>query len=119
MKHKYISVSHAKARLSELTREVHEEGSAYLLTKDGLPVSVLVPVEEYSALIETDEILSNTKLMDDLKSALDDEKCKRLWLRDKRGKWVKAKRSKTAALGRSSRRPGLERELRLSGMCLE
>jgi prevent-host-death family protein len=97
MKHKTISLSHAKAKLSELTREVHEEGSAYLLTKDGLPVSVLVPVEEYSALIETDEILSNTKLVDSLNAGLDDEKCKRLWRRDKSGKWVKAKRSKAAA----------------------
>jgi prevent-host-death family protein len=97
MKHKYISISHAKAKLSELTREIVEEGAAYLLTKDGIPVSVLVPIEEYEAFIETDEILSNTKLLDDINAALDDEKRNKLWRRDKSGKWTKIKRSKNAA----------------------
>lgn len=97
MKHKIISVTQAKARLSELTKSVFEEGFAYLLTKDGTPVSVLVPVEEYEALLETENVSQNRDLMDDLQAALADEKNNRLWKRDKKGKWSKVKKSKTAA----------------------
>jgi prevent-host-death family protein len=91
MRHKILSVSKAKAKLLELTRKVDEEGEAYLLTKDGEPVSALVPVEDYEALSETLNILADHKTMKDLAAALDDEKRSRLWKRDKGGKWIRVK----------------------------
>jgi prevent-host-death family protein len=77
MRHKIISISKAKARLLEIARKVNEEGDAYLLTKNGAPYGVLVPLEEYEALLET---------------ALQDERKGRLWKRDRHGKWIKAKK---------------------------
>ena len=97
MRHKILSVSKAKAKLLELTRSVQEEGKAYLLTRDGEPVSALVPIEDYEALLETNDILADRKTMKDLASALDDERRSRLWKRDKSGKWVKFKRTKRVA----------------------
>src|SRR5207247_9449772 len=92
MRHSILSVSSAKARLLELTRKVNEEGKAYLLTKDGEPVSALVPVEDYEALLETHDILVDHKTMKDLAAALDDEKRSRLSRRDQSGRWPRLKK---------------------------
>ena len=97
MRHKIISISRAKARLLELSREVNEEGRAFLLTKDGAPVSVLIPVEDYEVLLEQEDILSNKETVFALRKALIDEKRGRLWQRSKSGAWVKVTRTKKAA----------------------
>jgi prevent-host-death family protein len=97
MRHKILSVSKAKAILLELTRAVQEEGKAYVLTRDGEPVSALVPMEDYEALLETEDILADRKTLKDLATALDDERKSRLWKRDRSGKWVKFKGTKRVA----------------------
>jgi len=97
MRHKILPISKAKARLLELTREIHEEGSAYVLTRDGEPVSALVPIEDYEALLETMDVLADRKTMRDLAAALADERSSRLFKRDKHGKWSKYKRTKRTA----------------------
>lgn len=94
MRHKIVSVTYAKAKLSELTKSVAEDGFAYLLTKDGEPVSVIVPFEDYEAMLETDDIMSNQSVMKSLSDALEDEKLGRIWSRDKKGKWSKTKKRK-------------------------
>lgn len=97
MRHKIISISKAKARLLEIARKVNEEGDAYLLTKNGAPYGVLVPLEEYEALLETADVLADSGTVSSLESALQDERKGRLWKRDRHGKWIKAKkRVKTA-----------------------
>ncbi len=74
MKQKIISVSKAKAKLLELMRKVHEDGQAFLLTKDGEAVGALVPMQEYEALLETAEIMIDLEAFKDLEAALEDEK---------------------------------------------
>lgn len=97
MRHKIISISKAKAKLLEIMRKVNEEGDAYLLTKDGTPYGVLVPLEEYEALLETADVLANSESVSYLESALEDERKGRLWKRDRYGKWVKAKKTNMRA----------------------
>jgi prevent-host-death family protein len=97
MRHKYISVSQAKAKLLEIAREVNEQGAAYMLTKDGTPIGVIVPLEDYEALVESDEVFSNPALMGLLNAALDDESKGRLWSRDKSGRWQKKASKKKSA----------------------
>ena len=97
MRHKIISISKAKAKLLELIRKVNE-GNAYLLTKDGEPVGALIPMEDYEALLETSDVLSNPQTLKDLKKALDDEKKGKVWERDTSGRWIPRKKgSKKAA----------------------
>ena len=96
MRHKIISISKAKAKLLEIARKVNEEGDAYLLTKDGAPCGVLVPLEEYEALLETADVLADSETVSSLESALEDERKGRLWKRNRYGNWVKAKKTKTA-----------------------
>lgn len=96
MRHKIISISKAKAKLLELARRTQSEGEAYLLVKDGEPISALVPLEDYDALNETSEILQNTQDLKNLKQALLDEHHKRLWKRDTTGKWIKVSKKRRA-----------------------
>ena len=97
MRQKIISVTQAKAKLLELTRKVKEEGLAYLLTKDGEPVSALIPLQDYESLTETLDILTHADSMANLQRALDNEKRSRLWKRDRVGRWIKSKSAKKAA----------------------
>ena len=97
MKHEILSVSKAKAKLLDLTRKVQEDGRAYVLTRDGEPVSALVPIEDYESLLETMDILADKKTMRDLAAALADEHRGRLFRRDKGGRWLKFKKAKSVA----------------------
>ena len=70
---------------------------AYVLTRDGEPVSALVPIEDYESLLETMDILADKKTMRDLTAALADERRGRLFIRDKSGRWLKYKKVKRVA----------------------
>ncbi len=89
MKHKIMSLSKAKAKLLELARTANDNGEAFILTKDGDPVSAPIPMNEYEAFVETMEIEQDSDLMKTLAKSLRDEKAGRLWVRDKSGKWKK------------------------------
>ncbi len=97
MRHEILSVSKAKTRLLDLVRKVQEDGRAYVLTKDGEPVSALVPIEDYESLLETMDILADKKTMRDLTAALADERRGQLFSRDKSGRWLKYKKAKRVA----------------------
>ncbi len=97
MTYKIISISKAKETLLQLSRKVNQEGQAYIFTRDGEPVSALVPVEDYEALLETTEILSNPATMKKLEAALLDEKKNNLWKQDKKGNWTKISKLKKVA----------------------
>ncbi|MBN1114941.1 MAG: type II toxin-antitoxin system Phd/YefM family antitoxin [Oligoflexia bacterium] len=94
MKHKIISISKAKAELLSLAKRVYSNGEAFLITKDGEPYSVLIPVEEYDAMLETSELLADKNAMRNLKKALADADNGRTWKRDSKGKWIKSSISK-------------------------
>lgn len=91
MRHKIISVSKAKAKLLELVRKTNE-GEAFILTKDGEPKGALVPMEDYEALVETIDVLSDSQTRKNLKAALEDESKGRVWHRSKTGQWIKNKK---------------------------
>ena len=69
---------------------MEEEGRAFILTKDGEAVGAMIPMEEYEAFLETEDILKDRDLMRDLKEALIDEKKGRIWGRNKKGQWVRS-----------------------------
>lgn len=96
MRHQILSVTEAKARLLELARLLEQEGRAYVLTKNGLAVGALVPIEDYEAMVETLEILDNPSLMKKIHKALKEEKKKQFWEINPRGKWVRSKKIKSS-----------------------
>lgn len=66
---KVIALSEAKARLSEIMKEVSETRDVVTITKGGTAAGVLLSSEEYESLIETLEILSDPQLMAILKQS--------------------------------------------------
>ncbi len=66
---KIVALSEAKARLSEIMKEVVETRDMVTITRGGTAAGVLLSTEEYESLIETLEILSDPQLMTALKQA--------------------------------------------------
>lgn len=102
MRHKIVSVSQAKAKLLEFARRADEEGRSYLLTKDGVPLVALVPMETYEAFLESSDVLADPTTLVNLKQALKDERAGRLWKRDRNGRWTKARTAKQKPKSKSA-----------------
>ncbi len=60
-----MTVTQAQSDFPKLCRE----GKRILITKRDKPVSVLLPIEDYEALMETMDLLSNPKAMKILRGA--------------------------------------------------
>ena len=56
-----ISVTEARAKLPELVEDVANHLTEYAITKHGRTYAVLVSAREYEALLETLEVLSDSK----------------------------------------------------------
>jgi antitoxin YefM len=56
---KTVPVREFRANLSELLRDVADRRDHVLVTRNGKPAAALVPIDEYEALEETAEILSD------------------------------------------------------------
>lgn len=67
-----ISITDARARLPELVDDVSGRLNEYVITKHGRAHAVLVSAEEYEALLETLEILSDSATMERIRSGLDE-----------------------------------------------
>jgi antitoxin YefM len=71
---KTISLSEAKARLSEIVKKVGDTRDVYTISRGGKPAGVLLSVEEYESLLETLEILSDPEALAALREARKEEK---------------------------------------------
>ena len=56
---KIIPVTQAKKELLEIVKEMVEEDITVTVTKNGVPVSVLMSADRYGSLLETIEILAD------------------------------------------------------------
>ena len=54
-----LTISKAKQQLLELARRNQELGESFIILKDGVPVSALLPFDEYEAILETLDILES------------------------------------------------------------
>jgi prevent-host-death family protein len=89
-----IGLSAAKQRLLELARQVDEGGKRFLFVRDGVPVSVLIPVEEYQAWVETLEVLEDRRAVASLRRALRDVRAGRVYRRLPDGRFERVRRKK-------------------------
>ncbi|HLD57216.1 MAG TPA: type II toxin-antitoxin system Phd/YefM family antitoxin [archaeon] len=64
-----LPITKARENLTELVDRAARLRNEYTITVNGEPKAVLLSVDEYESLKETLEILSNTKLMEDLREA--------------------------------------------------
>lgn len=69
---KTVPVRELRSRLADLLDEVAHRREHVTITRRGRPSAVLVPVDEYAALEETAEILSDEDTLDAIRQGLDD-----------------------------------------------
>jgi len=67
-----VPVRELRSRLAELLDEVAHRREHVIVTRRGRPSAVLVPVDEYAALEETAEILSDEGTLEAIRQGLDD-----------------------------------------------
>jgi antitoxin YefM len=62
----------ARDRLSEIVDSVAASGEAFMITKHGKPMAVILGADEYESLIETLNVLSDSDTMDAINEARDE-----------------------------------------------
>jgi antitoxin YefM len=65
-----LSLSEAKARLSELVADFEKNEEELVITRNGRPAAVLISAEEYEGWRETREIMRNRALMKEIRQGL-------------------------------------------------
>jgi prevent-host-death family protein len=69
---KYVPVREFRSRLSELLDGVANRRDHVLVTRNGKPAAALVPIDEYEALEESAEILSDPDAVAAIEAGLAD-----------------------------------------------
>jgi antitoxin YefM len=67
-----VPLSEAKTHLARLLAEVEKLGEGVTITRSGRPAGVLLSIEEYEGLLETLDILADSKLMASVRHGLRD-----------------------------------------------
>jgi len=67
---KTLTLSEAKARLSELVATVEQTEEELVITRNGRPAAVLISAEEFESWQETRDIQRNSALMQEIKQGL-------------------------------------------------
>jgi antitoxin YefM len=69
---KVVPVREFRTKLSELLSDVADRRDHILVTRNGKPAAALVPIDEYEALEETAEILSDSATLSAIEAGLAD-----------------------------------------------
>jgi len=67
---KTLSLSEAKMKLSALVEAVQAADEEIVITKNGSPAAVVISVEEFESLNETEAVLSDRALMGEIRTGL-------------------------------------------------
>jgi len=73
-----VSFTDARARLSELLDDVGARHEHVVITRNGLPAAVVVPMDEWQAIGETLDVLRDERTLADLRASAKDVKAERL-----------------------------------------
>jgi antitoxin YefM len=65
-----VPVREFRSKLSQLLSDVADRRDHVLITRNGRPAAVLVPIDEYQALEETAEILSDSATLGAIEAGL-------------------------------------------------
>lgn len=69
---KTIPVREFRSNLAEVLSDVADRRDHVVVTRNGRPAAALVPIDEYQALEETAEILSDKETLSALEAGLDE-----------------------------------------------
>lgn len=76
---KTLPITEFRNNLPSLVENARRKLDEYIITVNGKPSAILVSLEEYESLQETLEIMSDKKLMRDIKEAEEDIKAGRVY----------------------------------------
>lgn len=65
-----LTVTQAKNRFLKMVRDTDKRLAHFLITKQGRPVAIMMSVDEYEGWLETLEILSNKRMVKEIRKAL-------------------------------------------------
>ena len=66
---KILPITKVKKEFLDIIKDMTEEEATITVTKNGMPVSVMMTPERYEALLETIEILADPKIIKALKAS--------------------------------------------------
>ena len=75
----YISVTKAKSKLLDIIRKIESSDDTVAITKNGVPVAVLLSMNKFEGLVETLEILSDEKAIKSIRKSVKEAR---------EGKWL-------------------------------
>ena len=73
-----VPMSEAKTHFARLLADVERLGEGVTITRSGRPAAVLLPMDEYEGLLETLDILADSKLMASVRRGLRDVEAGRI-----------------------------------------
>lgn len=84
--HKDLSITEARNRLTSMPESLGKEPGTVAVTRNGKPVLAILPWDLYESLEETIEIMSDPRLMKQVRAGIADIKARRLvsWSKVKR-----------------------------------
>ena len=74
-----LPVTKVKRNLLDIIKRMEEEETTIALTRNGEPVSVMMPLSRYEALLETIDILSDKQILKSLEKSKMDFNSKRVF----------------------------------------
>jgi len=74
-----LPVTKVKRELLEILKAMEEDYTTITLTRNGEPVGIMMTPDRYEALLETIEILGDSKIVRELKSSQKDFKSGRIY----------------------------------------
>ncbi len=64
-----LPISEARKKIFNIAEDVQKPGNYYTLTEKGRPKAVIMSAEEFESIMENLEILSNPRIMDEIRRA--------------------------------------------------
>lgn len=77
-----LPVTKVKRNFLDIIKRMEDEETTIALTRNGEPVSVIMPLSRYEALLETIDILSDKQILKSLEKSKKDFSSKRIFSHD-------------------------------------
>jgi prevent-host-death family protein len=77
-----LPITKVKRNLLDIIKRMEQEETTIALTKNGEPVSVMMPLSRYEALLETIDILSDKQILKSLEQSKTEFNSKRVFSHD-------------------------------------
>ena len=71
---KSITLKNLRPKLPNVMKEIDAKMDRFVITKRGRPIALMMSIDDYESLLETIDILSDSKLMKRIKKAKEDVK---------------------------------------------